>query len=60
MKNQSAIANGTPLAVSAMDEHAGFRQMFAPQKLTLGFILPLEAYTVHGCQTPINRPGKRL
>jgi len=44
MKNQSAIANANPLAVSAMGEHAGFRQMFASQKLTLGFILPLEAY----------------
>lgn len=27
-----------------VEHHAGFRRMFAPGRLTLGFILPLEAY----------------
>jgi luciferase-type oxidoreductase len=29
---------------SSIDKHQGFRRLFAPEKLTLGFILPLESY----------------
>lgn len=44
MQNKLTIDNGNSQTVSAMNGHAGFRRMFAPEKLTLGFILPLEAY----------------
>jgi luciferase-type oxidoreductase len=35
-------------------QHAGFRRMFAPGKLTLGFILPLEAYPDSPAPTMVN------
>ena len=44
MEIQSTVTNKSALAVSALNGHAGFQRMFAPGKLTLGFILPLEAY----------------
>lgn len=33
-----------PAPLPPPDEHAGFRRTFAPGRLTLGFILPLEGY----------------
>lgn len=42
MSNEiSKWANSSPQDLS---QHAGFRRMFAPGRLTLGFILPLEGY----------------
>jgi len=37
-------SNPPPLSHALVERHAGFRRLFSPGKLTLGFILPLEAY----------------